>query len=61
MIPRAPKVPTIPERQAVQTPVDAVSNRVGLNAKRRRGMWAAIMTSPRGTAGPPATTGTPGY
>lgn len=61
LIPKAPKAPVIPERQQVQTPQEPTDTRVGLNARRRRGMWAAIMTSPRGTAGAPATTGTPGY
>lgn len=61
LIPKAPKAPVIPERQAAQTPQDPVDARTGINARRRRGMWAAIMTSPSGTAGPPATTGTPGY
>lgn len=62
LIPHAPKIPTVPERQAVQTPQDPVDTRVGLNAKRRRGMWASIFTSPRGVQGAaPTTTGTPGY
>jgi hypothetical protein len=62
VIPKAPKAPVIPERQAVQAPQDAVDQRTGLNARRRRGMWASIFTSPRGVVtGAPNVTGTPGY
>ncbi len=51
-----PKTPPAVERQAVQTPQDPVDQRVGLNARRRRGMWASIMTSPRGVLGAPSVT-----
>lgn len=60
VIPKAPKVPTLPERQPVQAPQDPVDARTSLNASRRRGFWASIMTSPRGVSGPPSVTGTPG-
>ncbi len=60
VLPRAPKVPPVPERQAVQTPQDPTDSRAGLNARRRRGMWASIFTSPRGTGAAPSVTGTPG-
>jgi hypothetical protein len=57
VVPRASKVPTPPERQAVQTPQDPIDKRIGLNARRRRGMWASVFTSPRGVIGLPAVTG----
>lgn len=49
----------VPERQAVQTPQDALDLTSGFNARRRRGLWASIMTSPQGiSGGPPRVTGT---
>jgi hypothetical protein len=50
----------MPERQAVQAPQDPVDQRTSLNARRRRGFWASIMTSPQGVSGPPSVTGTTG-
>ena len=61
VLPKAPKIPQVPERQAVQAPADPIDTRVGLNARKRRGMWASIMTSPRGVSGAPSVTGTPSY
>lgn len=54
---KAPDVPTIPERQAVQAPksAEAVSS-VTDRAKRRRGMMASILTSAQGATGPIKTT-----
>lgn len=61
VLPKTPKIPPVPERQAVQTPADPIDQRVGLNARKRRGMWASIFTSPRGVqGGAPTVTGTPG-
>lgn len=53
---RAPKIPTPAERQAVQVPKDPHDRRTGLNALRRRGMWASILTGPQGLGAPPVTT-----
>jgi hypothetical protein len=58
VIPKAPKMPVIPERQAVQVPNDPTSQRTGINARMRRGLYASIMTGPQGVAGPPKVTGT---
>lgn len=58
VLPKAPKIPPVPERQAVQAPRDDVNARTSLSARRRRGMWAAIMTGPNGIAGAPKVTGT---
>jgi hypothetical protein len=56
---KSPKVPTMPERQAVQTPMDPTDLMNGFNARRRRGLWASIMTGPQGVVGgPPKVTGT---
>lgn len=60
VLPKAPKIPATPERQAMQVPHDPIDRRTGLNARRRRGLWASIMTGPRGVAGPPSVTGTSG-
>lgn len=54
---KPPKIPPMVERQAMQAPDDPVDRRAGLNARRRRGMWAAIMTGPRGILGSPKVTG----
>lgn len=56
---KAPKIPPMVERQAVQTPKDAIQTRTSISAKRRRGMWASIFTSPRGALGAPITTAGP--
>lgn len=60
VFPKAPKAPVIPERQAMQVPQDPVNDRTRLTARRRRGMWASIMTGPQGVTGKPAVTGTSG-
>lgn len=57
ILPKAPKVPVLPERQAVQVPKDPTDARTGLNARRRRGMWASIFTSPQGVTAMPTVTG----
>lgn len=47
-----PKVPTLPERQAVQLPDNgAPEARLNLLARRRRGLYASILTSPQGALG----------
>lgn len=59
----APKVkapPPAAERQPMQNPKDQFNSPGGLSAKRRRGLWASIFTSPQGVAGAPAVTGTSG-
>jgi hypothetical protein len=49
------------ERQAEQVPTQPIDARTSLNARRKRGFWASIMTSPQGVSGgPPNVTGTPG-
>ena len=60
VFPKTPKVPVTPERQAIQTPQDAVANRASANARRRRGFWSTIMTSPQGAPGKPKVTGASG-
>lgn len=58
VLPKAPKIPPQVERQAMQVPQEWAGSRAGgLNARRRRGLWASIMTSPKGIAGPPTVTG----
>lgn len=56
VLPRAPKIPTMPERQSMQAPKDPTDYRTGLSARRRRGMWASVFTGPAGVLGAPATT-----
>lgn len=57
VLPKAPKVPVMPERQATQAPQDPIDNRTGLNARRRRGMWAMLFAGkPGGNLGPAMTT-----
>lgn len=56
-----PKPPPPPaERQAMQVPKDAMGQKYGLNAKRRRGLWASIFTGPQGIATAPTVTGSTG-
>lgn len=57
---KAPKIPVTPERQAVQVPKDIVDERTVASSRRRRGMWAAIMTSPQGVTSAPTVTGSAG-
>ena len=52
--------PPPPERQAMQSPKDDANRFAGLSAKRRRGMWASIFTSPQGVNGMPTVTGNTG-
>lgn len=57
VLPKAPKLPPAVERQAAQMPqIDAQ----GRSSRRRRGLWASIMTGPKGLTAAPAVTGTPG-
>jgi len=51
-MPKTPKVPTIPERQAVKLP-DAGSPISKDASMRRRAIMAGIMTSPQGVLGNP--------
>ncbi len=54
-----PDVPTIPERQVTKLPDSgSTAGNADAAAKRRRGLYASIMTSPQGTVGTPATTAT---
>lgn len=56
---KTPDVPTIPERQATQLPDNgSTASQVDANAKRRRGLYASILTSPTGTMGAPNVSGT---
>lgn len=59
-MPKAPRPPPPPaERQAMTNPKDIFSSQ-GLSAKRRRGLYASVFTSPQGVSGPPAVTGSMG-
>lgn len=59
VVPKVPKVPVMPERQALQVPNDPTSQRTSINARMRRGLYASIMTGPQGVpGGPPKVTGT---
>lgn len=59
-LPKAPKVPIAPERQAMQQPKDLQGETSARNQRSRRGLWASIFTSPAGLSGPPTVTGTGG-
>lgn len=59
--PKVPKVPPAAERQAMQQPKDMAGTQGNaLAAKRRRGLWASIFTSPQGVTSAPIVTGTSG-
>ncbi len=51
--PDAPPPP--PERQAMQSP--DMPGGSSPYTKRRRGLWASVLTSPQGVASAPTTTG----
>lgn len=54
-----PDVPTMPERQATKLPDSgSTANNSDAAAKRRRGLYASILTSPQGTMGAPTTSAT---
>jgi hypothetical protein len=54
---KTPDVPKIPERQATKLPDNgSTAANADLAAKRRRGLYASIMTSAQGAAGAPTTT-----
>jgi hypothetical protein len=55
-----PDVPNIPERQAVKLPSDSAGDRAGLAARRRRGLYASILTSPQGALGSANVSGVSG-
>lgn len=56
-----PKVPTVPERQTTKLPDNgAADSRASLLARRRRGLYASILTSPRGALGTANVTGVAG-
>lgn len=58
---KAPDVPTIPERQATKLPdMGATADRTGLMARRRRGLYASILTSPQGALGTANVSGVTG-
>jgi hypothetical protein len=49
---KAPDVPAIPERQSVRLPDNgATQARSDASARRRRGLYASILTSPQGALG----------
>lgn len=49
---KAPEVPPIPERQSVRLPDNgATAARSDFLAKRRRGLYASILTTPQGALG----------
>lgn len=50
----------MPERQPVQVPEQPAQRGTSLNARRKRGFFASIMTSPQGVQGPPSVTGVAG-
>lgn len=60
VVPKAPKIPVMPERQPVQVPEQPAGAPRNLNARRKRGFYASIMTGPSGVSGPPSVTGVPG-
>jgi hypothetical protein len=55
-----PDVPAIPERQPVKLPDGGADARTALIAKRRRGLYASILTSPQGVLGNPNVSGISG-
>lgn len=55
-MPKAPEVPVVPERQAVQLPKGDVRGRSVSDERRRRGMMSTILTSASGTSSPIAVT-----
>lgn len=57
----SPDVPSIPERQASKLPDGgATASRADLLAKRKRGLYASILTSPQGTLGAANVSGVTG-
>lgn len=58
IVPAAPKVPLQAQYQQMQVPQDPVSKNVANAANLRRGLWASIMTSPKGVTTAPTVTGT---
>lgn len=44
----------------MQVPEQPAERTTGLNARRRRGFYASIMTSPQGVTGAPSVTGVAG-
>jgi hypothetical protein len=54
--PKVPRVPPPAERQAMQMPKD-MNGQDGKARLRRRGMFAALFTSPGGVTGAPTVTG----
>ena len=53
-----PKATPPAQLQGVQMPKDLTNvNQRGQALRRRRGLWASIMTSPQGVTGAPMTTG----
>ena len=57
--PKMPKTPLAPERQQMQNPKD-MAGALGLNTRRRRGMWASIFTGAQGLGSAPTVTGASG-
>jgi hypothetical protein len=58
---KAPEVPSIPERQSVRLPDNgATAARSDILSKRRRGLYASILTTPNGALGAANISGTTG-
>lgn len=58
---KTPQIPTLPERQAVKLPDNgAPDSRASLLARRRRGLYASILTSPQGALGTANVSGVSG-
>lgn len=55
--PKVPKVPPAAERQPMQVPKEMAGSQGSAYKRRRRGMWASIMTSPQGIPTMPTVTG----
>lgn len=58
-MPKAPKIPPPVQYQPMQVPKEMAAGK-DLHKRRRRGIWASIMTSPQGITGAPTVTGTGG-
>jgi hypothetical protein len=57
----SPAAPSIPDRQATKLPdMGATADRSSLLARRRRGLYASILTSPQGALGTANVSGVTG-
>lgn len=56
-VPKAPDVPTLPERQSAKLPDNgSTAPRADEAARRRRALMATVLTGPSGALGTPSTT-----